>query len=316
MIDPDKCMACVRKHKRQCSNTKKPDSDYCGIHETSKNRKRIDEIVFTPPPREEDEEYNVSRILKIQKNVRRWLILQRVKRRTNPFPPVNITDFLYDVHFLEMPECFYFDFIDVDKKRYFFDIRALKTHTETSGMTNPYTRNEIPVDNQTILRKKIASLQETGVEVKIEEPTFKSYNDKVEMEIFDVFQKINALDNYVDHKWFLELDENKLRRLYLNCSSIFNFRSQLSESRKAELVKDTKMFVHDSSTLNFIKSKTALREICISVFEKFATEGKTKDDCKVGIMLMLTAFVEVSPNAASSQEMAIYVQDMIQEEYY
>ena len=61
---------------------------------------------------------------------------------------------------------------------------------------------------------------------------------------------------------------------------------------------------------DYVNNLTKLREICITELERFATEGKTKDDCKLGTMLMLTAFVEVCPKAAAAEEMALYVQNM------
>lgn len=328
-IDNEKCMAFVKSQNRQCHNKQKLGYDLCGVHLKAKTVVRVDSLVdsFVKKTKElvlDDEPVTVTRkksaftlpksqiekLRKIQSWGRRWIVKIRVESRTKPEPPVNMTDFLYDTHYLEMPEALYFDFYDSDKKRYFFDIRALKTHVDTSGMTNPYTRNEIPEDSQKLFLKKIDDFEKKGKKAEVEKTVFKSKSQEVEMRVFEVFQKINALDNYVNHDWFLEMNVHQLRRLYKVCEDTFNYRSQLPPMKKRELVKDGIAFSLKHHEIDYINSLTRMRELCITELERFATEGKTKDDCKLGTMLMLTAFVEVCPKAAAAEEMALYVQNM------
>ena len=326
-INYEKCMAYVKNSNRQCHNNQKIGHDLCGVHLKAKNLIRIETMVdgdliektkelvlddegskkkvTVTLPRED-----IIKVVKTQSLARRLIIKNRVLSRTKPEPPVNMTDFLYDTHYLEMPEALYFDFFDTDKKRYFFDIRALKTHIDTSGLTNPYTRNEIPEASKELFYKKIEFLEKKGSKAEIEKIVFKSKDQMVEMRVFEVFQKINALDNYVNHDWFLEMNIHQLRKLYKVCEDTFNYRSQMSSSKKRELVKNGIAFPIDKYQIDYVNNLTKLREICITELERFATEGKTKDDCKLGTMLMLTAFVEVCPKAAAAEEMALYVQNM------
>lgn len=330
-IDYERCMALVKTQNRQCVNRQKIGSDLCGIHIKVKNLVRVDDDLekslvnktkdlildddktHHKPKKSafsQFERIEPSKIIKIQTLARRRIALKRYRSRVFPECPVNLTDFLYDTHFLEMSECLYFDFFDKDKKRYFFDIRSLKKHIETSGMTNPYTRNEIPVESQDIFRKKLAELENKGVKTEIEKAKFSSKEKEIEMKVLEVFQKINALDNYVNHEWFLNMNIKQLHHLYKVMEDTFNYRCQMPLSKKKDLVKDGKAFPIHPNDVKFVESKTKMMELCITEFDRFATEGKTKDDCKLGTMLMLTAFVEVCPKAAAAQEMSLYVQNM------
>lgn len=332
-VDNEKCMAYIKTHNRQCRNRQKPGSDLCGVHMKAKNVVKVTDLdIYQITNQTIDlvldddkitnsyvkntelcsryETIDVSKLVKIQSLARRLIIKQRVERRTKPESPINVTDFLYDVHYLEISEALYIDFFDADKKRYFFDLRSLKTHIDTSGMTNPYTRNEISPENQKLILDKVNETEKKGKKTQVEKTVFNSKEKEVEMRVLDVFQKINALDNYVDHNWFMDMNSSQLKKLYSVCEDTFNYRSQLPFNKKRDLVKNGLAFPIHPSKVHIINSLTQIREICITEFERFATEGKTKDDCKLGTMLMLTAFVEVCPKAAAAEEMNLYVQNM------
>jgi hypothetical protein len=57
---------------------------------------------------------------------------------------------------------------------------------------------------------------------------------------------------------------------------------------------------------NTSKNKRRLQYIILDEIDRFITQGKTRDDRKLGCMLMLTSLVEISPEAANS--MPQYIQ--------
>ena len=51
-------------------------------------------------------------------------------------------------------------------------------------------------------------------------------------------------------------------------------------------------------TINGISNKMKLQSVLLDEFERFATQGRTRDEKKLGVMLILTGLVEVSEAAA------------------
>ena len=73
----------------------------------------------------------------------------------------------------------------------------------------------------------------------------------------------------------------------------------LNPSMKLNYTYSGKAFMHTVSNINKIQDKITLQKIILNEFEKFAFEGKTKDDCITSCYWILTAMTIVSPDAAS-----------------
>ena len=122
----------------------------------------------------------------------------------------------------------------------------------------------------------------------------------MENKVKDLFYKLNMLDNYTNHKWFLDLDVSQLIQLYISAEDIWNYRSSLSSIAKYNIIQNNYIFNIPVLMLRKIKYINKLRNILLKTFDIMISNGIDINEKKLGAILVLSALVEVSINAADS----------------
>ena len=120
------------------------------------------------------------------------------------------------------------------------------------------------------------------------------------MKIKDIFYRINMLDNYTDPEWFKNLNFMQLLTLYVKAEDIWNYRSNMSIESKKKIVKNGIAFNIQPHMLKNVKNYMKLQNILLDEFMRLITEGIDRDERKLGAILILTALVEVSGDAANA----------------
>ena len=237
--------------------------------------------------------HHENKIIQLQSYIRRFLIQQRTKC-------VNMDDFYSLDSKYEIPSKYYFSFVDEDGFKYCYDIRSLKKMFETSDKKmNPYN---FKLFSEKVIAKiylHIEQLNEQKICTLIKKDIV-SPEKQFELNVVDVFHKYDELDNYTNHQWFLNLSFLQLRELYKRCEDIWNYRSELTIESKKNIVKNGIAFNIPLPLIYIYRpsQKRILQKIILEEFERFATEGINISERKLGTMLMLSALVEVSPEAA------------------
>ncbi len=186
--------------------------------------------------------------------------------------------------------------------RSFFEFMANAEKNEIK-FSNPYT--QVLVDDSTKSRAKnmAKTLKEHGYPIYHKSNDDDEYFLKMSAEenvkhyAADIFHKINLLGNYTDEKWFLDLDQVKLFKLYMAMEDIWNFRAQLSLAIKKEIVPEYVLFKY---LFNFkhIKDKTIQQMFILKDVSAMISTGINKDSRYLGSLLFLTALTDVSKDAA------------------
>jgi hypothetical protein len=270
----------------RCKCLKKKNLDYCGRHFKSKNK-----IIFKKPP-------SNAEIIKVQSYIRMFNVLNRKKC-------VNECDFFTCDSSFETPSQFFFK----TSNNYFFDIRSLhKLYTQTHKHTNPYTLQQLTNIENTKYRRHICYILKSKYNIYYNEIKFSpniEYNNK----LVSVFQKFDLLDHYTDTKWFESLSLDNLKKLYLEAEDIWNYRTQMNLYHKKQIVPEGIAFqYHYYIIRGFNESdKYKLKNIILDEFDKFVSYSHNINNKKLGAMLMMTALVSVSPDAAMA--MPHYVQN-------
>ena len=296
----------------QCQHPKKNGSDYCGIHTKAKNIIRIDTITqvvnFIEPVKKikkievnqvkDDfpdwtEKYakNEKSIILIQKSFRRWNIFRRHK--SNNKEECGTLDSIFTI-----PIEYYFDYKDTDGFIYSFDIRTLDLIS-----LNPYNQKAFPNESRFKykLESKIQYIKKTERKMKFESPKL-TEEQKYDQFLIRVFQKYDMIGQYTDTNWFNNLSFDDLKKFYKNAYDMFDYRSQLSMDIRKKITKDGLMFsnmIHEIGLLR-PKHKKILQLELLKEMEKIVDEGCDKEYKTLGINLVLSALVEVSPAAALS----------------
>ena len=221
---------------------------------------------------------------------------------------VNTTDFLtldsiYDIGHSYF--CIY-TCAKNNKLKYGFDLRSLSDLFEDNdNPKNPYTCNEFSPEFVKKVLARLDELKKSNVKTSFEPPKL-SEKQKITNYMVEIFQMFDLLDNYTDHRWFEDLNLYQLKDLYKKAEDIWNYRTQLPMEVKKKIVNSGIAFTTPVHVVDKIVNKSKLQYLLLDEFKRFGTEGVTRDDKKLGAMLMLTAMVEVSPEAASA--MPQYVQ--------
>jgi hypothetical protein len=227
-------------------------------------------------------------IVKIQSCIRKWLIRRRYKC-------FNEVEILSMESKMDIPAP-YFYILEKKSKKYAYDIRLLKDLIESNYPDCPYTFEKFSDTELDKIKKYVNRCVKEGIIV--EEPIIISEEEKMENKVKDLFYEINMLDNYTSHKWFMDLGLHQLIKFYMHAEDIWNYRSSLSVIAKQNIIGTLSLFNIPVSVIRREKSIKKLRLIMIDIIDKMISNGIDVNEKKLGAILMLSALVEVSDDAA------------------
>jgi hypothetical protein len=185
---------------------------------------------------------------------------------------------------------------------YCFDIRSLNEYINNNNkrILNPYTNIKINENNLNKI-KNIINLYKNDINFNVKKDVLTKeqlYNQLV----LSTFQKFDNLQFIMDIKWFKNLNLIKLKNLYRVCEDIWNYRAQLTNEQKLKIVNDGRLFIIPVNVVNkFNYTKfTYLKHVILDNFNRAVSEGETDNDKKLGAMLMLTGFAEISQDVLNA----------------
>ncbi len=242
---------------------------------------------------------DINKIIIIQSIYRRWSVLRR-KKCTND------SDILTMDSIFEIPIQYFYIFNDkVTKKKYGYDIRIFgsilydPTNNPKFVPKCPYTLRAFEFDEVIKIEMYIEKLKASGINLEIEKPPM-TPEQKIRHKCVDIFTRMDLLDNYTNSIWFMNLDSKKLLDFYDVARDIWNYRIQMPHENKKNIVHDGVAFTMPRSYLAKLPSKIALQNLVLREMDRFISEGVNREEKKLGAMLMLTALVEVSNEAAQA----------------
>jgi hypothetical protein len=115
-----------------------------------------------------------------------------------------------------------------------------------------------------------------------------------------VFQKFDELGQYTDTEWFTMLSLEQLKQFYHLANDMFDYRAQLTDEMKKNIVKNGLIFHNFKSTLSkFRNVHTRILQVeILREMERVVDEGVDKEFKIMGMNLILSALVEVSHRAS------------------
>ena len=165
---------------------------------------------------------------------------------------------------------------------------------------NPYTRNKFSdcdIKNiEYVINYYIKKGDTLEYEDNIELTKEQIYNQKV----ISTFQYIDELNYNTDIEWFNKLNLFQLKILYREIEDIWNYRAQLTDITRKNIVSSNKVFNLSYKVITSIKSIDKLRNILINDIKTMVTSGNTRDDCILGATYILSGLGLVSKKCAES----------------
>ena len=232
---------------------------------------------------------NTFKIIKIQSYIRKWIVLRRSKC-------INDDDILGMINKYEIPSIYFYPFYDEIRRKYYaYDIRSLYELIHSNYSSCPYTLRLFNNNEKESIENYVLKLKTYGISVK--EDLIMDDNIELEMKIKELFYDINMLDNYTNHKWFIDLNLHQLIELYIKAEDIWNYRAMLSYEAKRNIVGDSTIFQYSVQIIKHEKSIVLMRKILLNYFNIMISNGIDINEKKLGAILILSALVEVSQDA-------------------
>ena len=304
----------------RCCHPTVHSSDYCGIHINAKilvrfvggfgdSSPKIEDSQEIPAKKQAQEvaptkkrnysgnesEKEMKSSTRIQSVFRGWNMRRRSK-------PNNIDDCGTLENLLEVPIEYYIQYQDAtDNLWYGFDIRTLESILASKNPVNPYNTKNLK-SNEKLMEnyshKKLFILNNNR-KMSHDSPKL-TESQRFSQFVVRVFQKFDELGQYTDTEWFTTLSIEQLKQFYHLANDMFDYRAQLTDEMKKNIVKNGLIFHNFKSTLSKFKN-IHIRILQVEILremERVIDEGVDKEFKILGMNLILSALVEVSHRAS------------------
>lgn len=280
----------------RCTHPAKTGTEWCGLH-----GKQAKPVRWIPTPgfshqdreKEEGEKEEVQTkpdeavVRRIQTVWRSWLA-----RRTGPLwghctESNNPYDFFSSDPVEEIPLQYFSSFVDESGKGYIMDTRSVSSlleHSKQSGTPpqNPFNRMDFPP-----LYLRRLRFHGTPAVWQSLQPT--SEEQKFQMDVTDLFRRIEDLGYYTNPTWITELDRTGLQRLYIELADIWNHRAMLTpEDRNRIVPPPIQAFRFPVRTALIMKEK-ALRPLLLDTCTALVASATARSDKQLGVIYVLGA---------------------------
>jgi hypothetical protein len=231
----------------------------------------------------------------IQCVFRAWNIRRRSK-------PNNVDDCGTLEKLLEIPIEYYIQYQDAtDNLWYGFDIRTLESILASKNPVNPYNTKDLK-QNQKLMANyshKKSFILDSKLKMSHDSPKL-TESQRFSQFVVRVFQKFDELGQYTDTEWFTMLSIEQLKQFYHLANDMFDYRAQLTDEMKKNIVKNGLVFNNFKSTLSkFRNVHTRILQVeILREMERVVDEGVDKEFKILGMNLILSALVEVSHRAS------------------
>jgi hypothetical protein len=212
----------------------------------------------------------------------------------------NETDLLTCVPVQKIPYNKFISIRDDDNFVYAFDITTLKELLEYSN-ENPYNKKKFSDKN---LRIILSRIKDIIPENKIE--TVLTPEQKFKHRILNIFTIIDDLGNYTDPAWLITLNLSSLKKYHYYLQDIWYWSFQASSNDKKRIYPPNGTpFKNNQSIINSISEINKLFDIILNDLEIIISKEHNKiirndEDRKMGCWIILSALVNVCPEAAES----------------
>ena len=231
--------------------------------------------------------YEISHIINIQKNYRRYL--QNRYKKCN-----NNEDFFTFDKLNKIPSKYFFMYQDLQGFYWGFDIRSLFKLIDFNKL-NPYTTEVIPDNVLKIIQSKMKKLSKTSSYQDLESIIIKDHKEKIKRNVVDLFSDIEICGWSCQVEWFLSLSIRRLKELYKQLEDLWNYRlRECIDTKKRLSPPDGKLFTTPIINLSDYQTIQDTQELVIHDILKFKNISDASDR-KLGYMYFLICLSYVSP---------------------
>lgn len=183
----------------------------------------------------------------------------------------------------DIPSIKLFSYLDSEDKIRCFNIESIITLINTDCIKHPITGLEIDSKSIDNAKNMYTILKENNI--IIEEEDNRTIEKKISDYAFSVFQKFSLISVFIEHEWFLKLNDSKLDKLYYETSD-FYFQNVSLENKKIMVPPDGKAFVMSRKDFEKIDLNEK-RKYILENIDKIISSSKDEGMKTLGYYLMI-----------------------------
>lgn len=215
------------------------------------------------------------------------------KKWKNDVDPITLTDFKM------LPKPFLYTYTDSQNHTYAFDIRTLYMMIQKKMHYNPFTKQSLSKKNIEHIRTRAQHLRELGFNLQIEGEDTKENNAKlckqsIQQLVLNISQALDYMGYHVTVEMFMQLPSKELLHWYLSCEDIWNYRSQLTEQNKSNIVPHGNVFPYKGTIASYRNRLLKLQKIVFDTMLTLITSGVSESEKQTGAIYVISALTESS----------------------
>ena len=200
---------------------------------------------------------------------------------------------------------FFFSVEDKYNSIFFFDIRTFKKLIDKNS-DNPYNREPFTEESKKLYNMRCEYMIKNGISIIY--PDEEEYinnlspEEKIKNKLVDIFGEIDALNVIAGGTrldWFLTLNIIQLKKLYKVLEDVWNYRAELSQAKKLEIVPENNMFPNSVNYVFNLTSKIQIQNIILNEMEKLVKSSPNEANRHTGAYYILISLTEISYQCAT-----------------
>jgi hypothetical protein len=254
--------------------------------------------------------YLSNNIIKIQKKIRGMFVKHYLSLHGpasfNRKICVNECDFVTMEPLDEIDFHHFISYTDTNKpdNNYVYGFNIVSLHNmlkkTDKGTINPYNRKPFPLfllkNMRTII--KLSKMIHVPINLNFEDDKL-SIEKEMELRVLSLFQRMDALGNYTDPKWFINLNNYEIKQFLRELHDIWKYRCGIPLDIKRKICPQSGDPFNrlNYGILNIETNIYMLRKTTLDILEKFMN-GSDAVHKQLGVNLILCALTLVSNQAA------------------
>ena len=255
-----------------------------------------------------DNDSDIKKLNLITKNWREYQIRKRERIYGPGFNNKNLCKNSEDCFTLEtvneIPDKHFFSVRDVLGDIFFFDVRTFyKLYKNKSD--NPYTRRPFTQEVLDIFKARYDYMIKHNIDIIYPEEQEYLNNltpsEKIHNRLLDVFgdiDRLNVIAGGTKLEWFKNLNILQLKKFYKVLEDVWNYRAELSDAQKNEIVPGNTMFPNSVNYVFNIQSKLEIQNIILTEMEKLVKSSPNESHQHTGAYYILISLTEISYECA------------------
>lgn len=260
---------------------------------------------------------------RLRRNIRKMILQGPCIININKSLLNNDQDFYTLENINDIQETYFFSFLDKNGFYYGFDIRSLKQLIDSNNnnkninkkqnknqeknecieIINPYSTLKIHSNVVSRILKFINHLENLGYNLAIENDVQLTPEQKKRESVMKVFSIMDQFGYQTDIEWILSMNISELKKLYRIMEDIWNYRSDLSEKSKLEIIPTENVIPLFYLSVEYIyrmNNYNQILDIILNVFERLLTESNNLATRTLGALYVLTGLASISFDAGNA----------------